>query len=254
MAHASPGPHEVSVSIAEQVGGKDLVAMQLEDTVLADARVLWDYHRLGMACEPVDVILGLGSYDLTVAEFAARTFLEGGGRWLFFAGGLVSRTDLLQTPWERAEAEVFGERARELGVPATRIVLETASTNTGENLRFSLQAIRDRNIDCNTLLVVTKPNMERRARATAIIHLPASIRVTVTSPPATFDEYCMRVDRLKLISLMVGDLQRIELYPSKGFQAPEVIPPNVDASYRRLVDAGFTDHLVAHSARQETAP
>lgn len=228
--------------------------MHLESPVLEDAQVLWDYHSLGLAYHRADVILGLGSYDLSVAEFAARRFLEGFGNWLFFAGGHVPRTDLLQTPWDRAEAEVFAERARELGVPDTQMVLETASMNTGENFRHSLAALRERRIDCNSLLVVTKPNMERRARATARVNLPASIKVMVTSPPASFSEYCMTVDPGKLISLMVGDLQRIALYPSWGFQAPEIIPAAVDASYRRLIEAGFTSHLVSQPSKQEPMP
>jgi uncharacterized SAM-binding protein YcdF (DUF218 family) len=226
--------------------------MQFNSAVLADAEVLWDYHRLGIAYDPADVILGLGSYDLTVAELAARLFLEGRGTWLLFAGGLVPRTDLLQTPWDRPEADVFGDRARELGVPIARMVLETASMNTGENFRFSLETMRARQIDCNALLVVTKPNMERRARATAMVNVPASIKVMVTSPPATFHEYRQTVDPAKLISLMVGDLQRIMLYPSLGFQAAEIVPCHVDASYRRLIEAGFTSHLIPQTSKRES--
>jgi uncharacterized SAM-binding protein YcdF (DUF218 family) len=226
--------------------------MQFNGAVLADAQVLWDYHRLGMAYEPADVILGLGSYDLTVAEFAARLFLEGCGTWLFFAGGLVPRTDLLQTPWDRPEADVFGDRARELGVPIARMVLETTSMNTGENVRFSLEIMRERQIDCKALLIVTKPNMERRARATAMVIVPASAKVMITSPPATFHEYCRTVDAGKLISLMVGDLQRMALYPSLGFQAAEIVPQHVDASYRRLIEAGFTSHLIPQTSKLES--
>lgn len=229
-------------------------AVQLERAILADAQVLWDYHRLGATCGRADVILGLGSYDLSVAEHAAQLFLEARGSWLFFAGGLVPRTDLLRTPWDRAEAVIFGERAREIGVPEARLVLETASTNTGENFRFALKTMRERGIDCTEILVVTKPNMERRARATALVNLPPSINIMVTSPPTTFDQYCRRMDPEKLIGLMVGDLQRIALYPAMGFQAAEVIPPDVDASYRRLVQAGFTDHLIADPSIRESLP
>jgi uncharacterized SAM-binding protein YcdF (DUF218 family) len=229
-------------------------AVQLERAILADAEVLWNYHRLGAAYGRADVILGLGSYDLSVAEHAAQLFLEARGAWLFFAGGLVPRTDLLRTPWDRAEAVVFGERAREIGVPEDRLVLETASMNTGENFRFALKTMREREIDCAELLVVTKPNMERRARATALVNLPSSMRVMVTSPPASFDQYRLSVDPEKLIGLMVGDLQRIALYPAMGFQAAEFIPPGVDAAYRRLVQAGFTDHLIADPSVPESLP
>jgi hypothetical protein len=84
-------------------------AMKITTSVLADARVLWDFHRIGAPYGRADVVLGLGSYDLSVAEHAARLFLEGLAPWLMFTGGLVPRTDLLQTPWDRAEAKVFGD-------------------------------------------------------------------------------------------------------------------------------------------------
>jgi len=219
--------------------------MNFAPAVLSDAEVLWNYHRLGCEIEAADVILGLGSYDISVAEYASRLFLRGLGRWLMFTGGIVSRSDLLQTPWSAPEADVFAERARELGVSEERLVIEAHALNTSENFLLSLQVLLERGIACTTLVVVTKPNMERRARATAAVTVPREISVSVTSPPTTFDEYIRTVEVQKLINLMVGDLQRIELYPELGFQAPEPIPSEVNRAFRRLVQAGFTHHLIA---------
>lgn len=36
----------------------------------------------------------------------------------------------------RAEADIIGERLVKLGMPASALILETAATNTGENVRF----------------------------------------------------------------------------------------------------------------------
>ena len=44
---------------------------------------------------------------------------------------------------------------------------------------------------------------------------------------------------------MVGDLQRIRIYPEKGFQIPQDIPDEVWAAYERLVGWGFTRHLAS---------
>ena len=65
--------------------------MSFEMRVLSDAKLLWDYHRLGAAATTADVILGLGSYDLSVAKYAAQLFLENRAPWLAFAGGYLSR-------------------------------------------------------------------------------------------------------------------------------------------------------------------
>ena len=47
-----------------------------------------------------------------------------------------------------------------------------------------------------------------------------------------------------VINIMVGDLQRIRLYPALGFQIPQVIPERVWAAYEALVHAGYSERLV----------
>ena len=43
---------------------------------------------------------------------------------------------------------------------------------------------------------------------------------------------------------MVGDLQRIKIYPAKGFQIEQEIPLDVWESYEKLVLAGFDTHII----------
>ncbi len=43
---------------------------------------------------------------------------------------------------------------------------------------------------------------------------------------------------------MIGDLQRIKLYPQKGFQIYQEIPPDIWDAYENLIDAGFDQHLI----------
>ena len=51
-------------------------------------------------------------------------------------------------------------------------------------------------------------------------------------------------DPLHFISLMVGDLQRIEVYAEKGFQIRDEIPDKIWNSYLYLVKSGFDKFLV----------
>jgi len=132
----------------------------------------------------------------------------------------------------------------EMGIEPRHLILEENSQNTGENFRFAWAKILQVGIDCRRLIVVTKPNMERRARATARVNLPEWVDVQLTSPDGSLEDQLVKFDGEKIINLMVGDLQRIELYPSLGFQSAEVIPENVRAAYLRLVSAGFDKHLV----------
>lgn len=43
---------------------------------------------------------------------------------------------------------------------------------------------------------------------------------------------------------LVGDTQRISEYARRGFAIEQDIPADVDASYQRLVDAGFASRLI----------
>lgn len=216
----------------------------MDERLIADARMLWDYHRLAMPTGPADAIVGLGSYDPAVAEWSAELWLRGFAPWLLFTGGAVQRGDLLKTPWSQPEAVVFRDIALRHGVPSERILVEPQATHTGENLSFSRALLHQRGIPTRRLLLVTKPNMERRVRATAAV-LPGDTAYTVTSPPAVFEDYVFsRFDAGTIVNLMVGDLQRIALYPGQGLQAAEDIPEAVRAAYRSLIQAGYTRHLI----------
>jgi uncharacterized SAM-binding protein YcdF (DUF218 family) len=216
--------------------------------VIAAAKILWDYHRLDMPYGSADLILGLGSFDPVVAEHAADLFLEGRARLLMFTGGLVDRQDSLKPPWPAAEAQIFRDIALARGVPDEAILTERHSENTGENFRFSRALLRERAIAVETMIVVTKPYVERRARATARQEL-GSIGFAVTSAPSSFEEYCFeRFEPARIINLMVGCLQRIAVYPALGFQASEAIPDQVWSAYDRLIAAGCTQHLLPETS------
>jgi hypothetical protein len=67
----------------------------------------------------------------------------------------------------------------------------------------------------------------------------------VTSPQIPLEDYPN--DELPIdlvINAMVGDLQRIEVYPGKGFQIPQEIPEKVWKSYEALVAMGYDQHLI----------
>lgn len=206
---------------------------------------LWHYHRLNQKLERADAVLVLCSYDTSVAERGAQLFLEGWAPLLIFSGGLGAITRNL---WSEPEAELFARVARELGVPAERILVETRSTNTGENVRFTRSLLEGRGIDPANFILVQKPYMERRALATFKRYWPEK-RAVVTSPQFSFEEYLKNhsngaLTEDEVVSVMVGDLQRIRLYPERGFQIPQEIPDEVWAAYEELVAAGYDKHLI----------
>ena len=191
--------------------------------------------------EASDCILALGSHDLRVAERAAEVFLEGFAPVIIFPGGLGNVTRDL---WTKSEAELFAEVAVEKGVPPDAILVENKSTNTGENILFTQQLLKDRQLNPQRFIVVQKPYMERRSYATFKKHWPAK-ELIVTSPQISFEEYPnAEIPMERVINIMVGDLQRIQLYPGKGFQVYQHIPNEIWEAYEELIELGFDKHLV----------
>ena len=90
--------------------------------------------------------------------------------------------------------------------------------------------------------------MERRSFATFRKAWPEK-QVRVTSPRISLDDYLRECSHDALspddvIGIMVGDLQRIRLYPEKGFQIPQEIPDDVWRAYEELVEAGYDKYLI----------
>jgi uncharacterized SAM-binding protein YcdF (DUF218 family) len=217
----------------------------MNDRVRDLAKRIWDYHHVDHRLEPAEAILVLCSHDPIVAERGAQLFLEGWAPLVIFSGGLGSITRNL---WTEPEADMFAAIARRMGVPADRILIENRSTNTGENVRFTRRMLEQRGLEIDSFIVVQKPYMERRSYATFRKNWPGK-RLVVTSPQIGFDEYVERYSNDALssddvISIMVGDLQRIRIYPEKGFQIAQEIPDDVWAAYEELVHAGYDSRLL----------
>lgn len=246
-AHASQhlrlaGPAVLSQDSAS-VFERQRLTVEMDERTRGLAEKLWHYHRLNQSVGRADAILVLCSYDRRVAERGAQLFLEGRAPLLIFSGGLGSITRAM---WTEPEAEQFARVARGMGVPAERIIVENRSTNTGENVIFTRRLLAERGLDPETFILVQKPYMERRAFATFRQFWPEK-RAVVTSVQVSFDEYLRDYTELpadEVVCIMVGDLQRVRLYPERGFQIAQEIPAEVWAAYRELVAAGYDKHLV----------
>ncbi len=191
--------------------------------------------------EKADCILALGSHDLRVADRTAELYLEGWAPIVIFSGGLGNFT---QGMWTEPEADQFAKIALERGVPPEVVLTENKSTNTGENILFTRRLLAEKNLDPQSFIVVQKPYMERRSYATFKKHWPDK-KLIVTSPQISFDEYPNdEIPLERVINIMVGDLQRIKMYPAKGFQIHQEIPENVWHAYERLVELGYDKHLM----------
>ncbi|MGW2058320.1 YdcF family protein [Streptomyces sp. NPDC001840] len=207
----------------------------------ADTRRLWDYHQMGHTPRPCSVAIGLGSHDLGVADTAVDLYKHGMAPLLVFTGA-TSPTTRERMP--RGEAVHYQERALELGVPSSAVLVEPRARNTGENISFSRDLLEEAGADVSSVLLISKPYEERRAYATARKLWP-EVEIISASTPMTLDEYIDSISDARLvIDMLVGALQRLLIYPEQGFMISQSVPDDVIAAYERLRRQGFTSRLL----------
>lgn len=102
-----------------------------------------DYHFLNQKVLKADCIIGLGSYDLRVAEKCAHLYSSNYAPLVIFSGMYGNWT---KTLWNKTEAEIFSEHAVKHGLPQKVIKLESKSTNIGENALFTNQLLIKENL------------------------------------------------------------------------------------------------------------
>lgn len=89
--------------------------------------------------------------------------------------------------------------------------------------------------------------MERRAYGAFKKHIPNK-KCFVTSPNISFNSYIeeyTKKGKLKdLINLIVSDLQRLIIYPKKGWQIKHNIPQDVLNAYNDLVKLGYDKYII----------
>ncbi|MCY0094679.1 YdcF family protein [Hoeflea ulvae] len=203
---------------------------------MRNARILWDYHDTGTPLAPADAIIGLGSYDLRVADRCAELFHSGLAPRIVFSGASGNWTGGL---YATSEAQAFADRAIALGVAGSVISVEPNSTNIAENIGF----VRALLPEAGRLIWVTKPQTRRRVSATLRVVWPKAHSM-IAAPEHDLAAQPTEHHRFDaLVSEMVGDVWRMAAYARKGFQASQPMPPAVRTAFDALVAAGFTHHL-----------
>jgi uncharacterized SAM-binding protein YcdF (DUF218 family) len=213
-------------------------AIDVDADDLALARVLWDWHSAHEEPGPADAALGLGSYDVRVADRCVELFRAGLVRVVCFSGGVGNFT---HGRFPRGEAHAFAERALALGLPAAALIIEPEARNTAENISRSRPLLAAHGVQ--RLILVAKPNMLLRAHATCAVQWP-EVAAQRAAPRLRFPEDRDPTRSLAdLVHELVGDAERVRTYPARGWQRAVPIPPAVAAAVRELIRRGYDGHL-----------
>ncbi|GEL27082.1 hypothetical protein PSU4_60360 [Pseudonocardia sulfidoxydans NBRC 16205] len=94
------------------------------------------------------------------------------------------------------------------------------------------------------MTLVSRPYRQRRARATCRKLWP-EVDVVAAGAPDQLREYIVSIgDERRVISMLVGDTHRIDVYAQRGFAAPVPMPADARDAMALLIDRGYTDRLI----------
>lgn len=218
----------------------------MDPNLYDSVKVLWDYMRLDMPLSKADCIVGFGCYNEDIALRCAELYHTGYAPKVLFTGGLGRNTKEM---WTESEAERFARIAVSAGVPERDILIENRSANSAENILFTRDLLQKEGIAAEHLLGVHKPFMERRVMAAMGVYWP-EVKFSVTSPQVSLEEYIslsveQGMEEKRVIEVLVGDFQRMDVYARKGYQLPQDIPSDAQKAYQKLISLGYTRELVA---------
>lgn len=208
-------------------------------------KTIWDYMVLNQPLTKCDLIIGCGCCDKQIPVLCAELLKRGYASKIIFTGGLGKIT---QDIFPKSEAEIYRDIAISCGVESERILIENKSTNTGDNFKFSADLIAKNNLKADKILIVHRGIYQRRTLNVAKTVLKNS-ELFITAPPVTFEEFITFLERStseeiqRSISVIVGNIQRLIIYPQFGWQTEEEIPLNVLRAYKILKEMGYDKYI-----------
>ncbi|MFF0637721.1 YdcF family protein [Nocardia sp. NPDC004151] len=220
-----------------------MLATTLPPELRPDVETLWDYSQMHHELGPADIGIGLGSHDRDVPAYTAELYHQGLFPRIVFTGANAPGTIDL---FPRGEAVHFRERALELDVPERAILVEPRATNTSENIDFTRTLVEEQSDlgPVRSVMLISRPYQQRRSYAICRKRWP-DVEVRCASRPLPLDEYIEQIGDLeRVVNMLVGDTQRLWIYPANGWAIEQSIPDAVREAFARLVDAGFDRRLL----------
>ncbi len=206
------------------------------------AKALFDYLYLKdlddeTVIESLDYILGFGHFDMDIPHQCLQLYQQVSGAVVIYSGGIGAGTADLGQP--EADAFLAYSKSR-MAIDEDDFLIENRSTNTAENMQFSLKKLAGqiKNFDAGqpvNVALVANPYRQRRVQLTFRKHWPAAS--PLNAPPETSFAHELKKFEKKgfdLVELMLGEIERIINYSKKGWIEKTEVPADILDIYHQL--------------------
>jgi len=209
----------------------------------------------------VDLLILLGNSIPYIARLAGKAYLNGLAKYFMIVGGQGHSTAMLKENLQdvsntNSEAEMLREYlVNTLGIEKTEILLETNSTNCGDNALQALKVLKKEELDVHSILLMQDPTMQRRSHASfvkewkdsspLIISYAPFVPLISSFTPLVFQESSEEIEywnKERFLSLLMGEIPRLrddkDGYgpKGKGFIDKVDIPIHVEKAYQDLLE------------------
>lgn len=212
------------------------------DAVRAAAQLILQYLSEADAAvpkSPTDAVIGFGVFDLRLPQYCADLFSQGYARRIIFTGGIGGGSGNLRG----AEADVWRCEVQRThpDLPDHVFVIENRSTNTAENIQFTAELLQQLHpelafgVGIRRAIIVASPSRLRRVRLT-MRQLQPAVEVIRMRPPVDFaaEQALYAQHGVDYLAHLVGEIDRLLTYSSRGWIAPEPLPAVVIAAGEQL--------------------
>ncbi len=199
------------------------------------AQTIYDF--LSPSNEPglqrADLIVGFGHFDLRIARQCAELWQRQLAPRMLFTGGVGAGSADLDQPEAEAFAAVLHETLPSF--PDDQLIIESRSTNTGDNIRFSLQLIAEAGWNVRSAILVATPFRQRRVNLTWS-NVSDNIPHQSAPPPSSLHEdiALFAEKNENLAAQLPGEIERLQTYPQRGWINAIAIPDRVLSAAAKL--------------------
>ncbi len=204
-----------------------------------EQRHIFQFLNKKDALQKADIIIGFGHFDMNIPKRCCELYLDGMGSKIIFTGGVGAGS----ADFKNAEAIEFFQYARRFfpQIPQEDILIEDQSTNTGENIRFSIKTLKEKLPEFNfetgisSAILVATPARQYRVYLTVLQYLP-QIKLVNLPPDLSYNDNMLIYNEKgeDFTRQLTGEIYRLLEYPAKGLCEKVEIPEHLIEAYHKV--------------------